>query len=184
MSNGASNAMQMLEAAARAARQSKRRLTLQFVCTGNICRSPTAHAIMAALLMREGLHTAVVVTSSGTSGHVGWTPDRRSIAAAARRGYHNMNSLRARALSAGDFDESDLLFALDTGHAKEMRSWRGTTAAQRSKVVLLLDFAPQHGQDVVDPYYEDIGVFDDVVLHIEDACNAIVAALRTVYAAD
>lgn len=59
-----------------------------FVCTGNICRSPTAHGVLVQQLQRAGLAARVQVDSAGTHGyHRGDPPDERSQAHAARRGY-------------------------------------------------------------------------------------------------
>jgi len=59
-----------------------------FVCTANICRSPTAEGVFRHLTMTENVHKHVVIDSAGTHAyHIGEAPDKRSMAAAARRGY-------------------------------------------------------------------------------------------------
>ena len=82
-----------------------------FVCTGNICRSPTAHGVLVQQLARTGLAARVQVDSAGTHGyHHGDPPDERSQAHAARRGY-DLSTLRARQVTAEDFETYDLILA-------------------------------------------------------------------------
>ena len=84
-----------------------------FVCLGNICRSPTAEGVMRAIASREFPHMSLQVDSAGTANyHVGEPPDRRTVAAARRRGY-DLASLRARQIRAADFDEFDRVLAMD-----------------------------------------------------------------------
>ena len=173
----APHADRLLRTAAASALADARPLSLHFVCTGNICRSPTAHAVLASLASRAGLD--VSVSSSGTAGHVGWTPDRRSVAVAASRGY-SMDGLRGARLTSHCFVEHDVLLALDSEHYDEMRCWPGVGEAEKGKVVRLLEYAPQCGMDVEDPYYEEAAVFEGVFSKIEVACEAIVEIVREV----
>ena len=79
------------------------------VCTGNICRSPTAHGVLEKMVTHAGLQTSIQVDSAGThSYHVGEAPDGRSQQHALRRGY-DLSHQRARQLTAQDFDDFDLV---------------------------------------------------------------------------
>ena len=63
-------------------------LSIQFVCLGNICRSPAAQGVMESLIARDPRWQGVVVDSAGTAGyHIGRAPDSRMIEAAKLRGY-------------------------------------------------------------------------------------------------
>src|SRR5688500_18187697 len=87
-----------------------------FVCTGNICRSPTAAGVFAHFVREAGLADKVTVESAGTHDyHVGSPPDARSQAHARRRGY-DLSALRARQVRRRDFQEFDLIVAMDHGH--------------------------------------------------------------------
>ena len=146
-----------------------------FVCTGNICRSPTAEGVLRHLASRQRLE--VHVESCGTHDyHVGEPPDERSQAHASRRGY-DLGAQRARQLADRDFAAFDLILAMDRGHLRALRSQAPDDAAHR--VRLFLDFAPELGiKDVPDPYYGGPDGFEDVLDMIETASAALLAELR------
>jgi len=125
-------------------------MKLLFVCTGNICRSPTAEGVMAYHLRQAGLDDRVTVDSAGTMAyHEGEEPDPRAQMVAEKRGY-DLSDLRARLLQPQDFRTFDLLLAMDGGHLRSMKRMREGNGAVR----LFLDFANgQRGRDVPDPYY-------------------------------
>lgn len=148
-----------------------------FVCTGNICRSPTADGVFRALVAAEGLAGRIEVDSAGTHAyHVGEPPDRRSTEAARKRGYE-LKDLRARALKKSDFAEFDLLLAMDRGHLDIMR--RACPPDLQDRLVLFLSFAPQLGlQDVPDPYYGAGDGFERVLDMIEAGSVGLMAHIR------
>ena len=92
-----------------------------FVCTGNICRSPTAEGVARHFIETGGLGARIEVDSAGTQGyHAGEAPDPRTQKIARQRGY-DLSGLRARKLEMSDFQEFDLLLAMDRGHLEAMR---------------------------------------------------------------
>jgi len=92
-----------------------------FVCLGNICRSPTAEAVFRHFLLGEGGAIRIDVDSAGTHAyHIGEPPDPRSQAAARRRGI-DMSGLRARQVHASDFEEFDLILAMDRENLAELK---------------------------------------------------------------
>ena len=129
-----------------------------FVCLGNICRSPLAEAAFRAEADRIGLD--VDVDSAGTGGwHAGQPPDRRAIAAAKRNGV-DIAGLRARRVTAADFDRFDHIVALDTENLADLRAIQPRSA--RAHLSLLLDHVPgREGQAVADPYYGEDAAFDE-----------------------
>ena len=154
-------------------------LSVCFVCTGNICRSPMAEIVLRDLAERAGLGDAIEVSSAGTGDwHVGEGPDPRAAAALTARGY-DVSRHRAKQFETADFARHDLVVALDRGHERVLRSW-APDDADRSKVQLLLSFDPTvaprngvEGTDVPDPYYSDAAMFDTVLDLVEQSCTAL-----------
>lgn len=151
-------------------------ISLLFVCTGNICRSPTAHGVMQALLKAQGLRQ-VRVDSAGVSGyHVGERPDPRSQSAAKNRGY-DLSTLRARKLHENDASIFHYLIAMDRGHLQYMQ--KQFESDQHGKLHLLMHFAPTLGKDdVADPYYGPANGFERVLDDIEAGCSGLLQFIR------
>lgn len=145
-----------------------------FVCSGNICRSPMAQVVFGWFAHSVGLGDRIISTSAGTGDwHVGERADRRAVDALERHDYEPGNH-RARQFTYRDFDDNDLVVAMDSGHERVLREWaRGDD--DEAKIALLRSFDPTaHGSlDVPDPYYADAGVFDDVLAMIESGCRAL-----------
>lgn len=150
-------------------------MRILFVCTGNICRSPTAEGVLRERAQQEGLHD-LVVDSAGTHGyHVGEAPDDRAVRAAARRGY-DISGLRARKVQASDFENFDLVLAMDQGHLRALQ--RLCVPARQEKVRAFVN------RDVPDPYYGAAGGFDEVLDQIEAGCDRLLEEIRERPAAD
>jgi protein-tyrosine phosphatase len=148
-----------------------------FVCLGNICRSPTAEAVLRALAARDAPDLGLEVDSAGTAGyHLGEPPDPRMRAAAARRGY-DLTALRARTVEPGDFDRFDLILAMDRENLAVLR--RRAPDGARERLRLFLEFAP-HGepQEVPDPYYGGPNGFEEVLDLVEAAARGLLSYLR------
>lgn len=151
-----------------------------FVCTGNICRSPTAEGVFRAMVEACGLAGRIETDSAGTgSWHAGEPPDERARQAAAIRGI-DLSAQRARQVSKQDFDRFDLIVALDRSHQRALRALSPPRAADRIR--LLMDFAPHAGvSDVPDPYYGALGGFDHVLDLIEAGADGLLRAIRAEY---
>lgn len=147
-----------------------------FVCTGNICRSPTAEGVMRAKLEAAGLGAGIHVDSAGISSyHVGEAPDRRSQLHASRRGY-DLSGQRARRLLPEDFQRFDYLLAMDRSHLDAMEAIAPRQGLGRT--MLFLDFAAGAAtREVPDPYYGGDGGFERVLDLIEAACDGLIAEL-------
>jgi protein-tyrosine phosphatase len=140
-----------------------------FVCSGNICRSPTAEAVMRHLVDAAGLTDEVEVDGAGTgSWHVGDPPDERATAAAARRGIALTGT--ARQVTPRDFEEFDLVLAVDDENLQRLR--RIAPPGSNGRVRKLTD------ADVPDPYYGGDDGFDDVLDLITIACTDLLDDLR------
>ena len=151
-----------------------------FVCMGNICRSPTAQGVFEQLVEIHGLSELVLVDSAGTHAyHVGEQPDQRAAQAAARRGI-DMSSQRARRVSEADFDEFDLVVAMDRANYEDLGEV--CPPGHESKLRLFLEFAPDVAeQEVPDPYYGGPGGFERVLDLVEAAAAGLLADIRQQY---
>ncbi|MDE0703768.1 MAG: low molecular weight phosphotyrosine protein phosphatase [Rhodospirillaceae bacterium] len=151
-------------------------MNILFVCTGNICRSPTGEAVLRRMADAAGLGDAVAIDSCGTHAyHVGQPPDARARAAGERRGY-DFSGQRARQIAIADFDRFDLILAMDGGHLDRLR--RAAPAGRGDRIRRFLEFAPGAGRrDVPDPYYGGPEDYELALDLIEAGCRGIVAML-------
>jgi protein-tyrosine phosphatase len=159
---------------------------LLFVCLGNICRSPTAEGVMRSLVEQAGLGESVELDSAGTGAwHVGSPPDARASATAQTRGVHLDG--RARQIRRADFEDFDLLLAMDTSNMRELRQL-APGAHERKKVRLLREFDPASANtedlDVPDPFYGGDGGFEKVFELVHAACEGLLAKIETKIEAD
>lgn len=138
------------------------------VCLGNICRSPTAEAVL-----RKLAGDRMSVDSAGTgSWHIGDPPHGPAIDAARARGY-DLSSLRGRQFRAQDFEAFDLILAMDRQNLADIELLR--PQGIRTPVRLMLDFAPEvAASEVPDPYYT--GDFDEALDLIEQAAQGVLKA--------
>ena len=153
------------------------KISILFVCMGNICRSPTAEAVFRRLLVDEAAGLGATIDSAGTHDyHVGDPPDPRSQRAAQRRGF-DMSSLRARHLEPADFDSFDYVLVMDERNLADARAIAPRTF--QAKLKLFLEFAPELGRrEVPDPYYGGAAGFEDVLDLCEAASRGFIAKLR------
>lgn len=152
---------------------------IAIVCTGNICRSPTAEVILTHLLERSAVGAEVDVDSFGLgSWHVGDPMDHRSAAELDGAGYDSTRH-RARQLPRRWYDDYDLVLAMDRGHyADLLDDVRGDPAAA-PRVRLFRDFDPvDPGSDVPDPYYGGHHGFQEVLTMVERTSAALTATLE------
>ncbi len=149
-----------------------------FVCTGNICRSPTADGVLRKMVVDLGLKD-VEVDSAGTHDyHVGEPPDGRSQEHARKRGY-DLSTLRARQVQNKDFEKFDLILALDDGHLKILQ--RLCPPQHKSKVHRFTEFCTRHrSHEVPDPYYGGAQGFEHVLDLVEDGCAGLIDHIRKV----
>ena len=152
-------------------------MKILFVCLGNICRSPTAEGVFRAVAARDAPDLVIEVDSAGTAGyHIGEPPDPRTRQAASRRGY-DLSPLRARIVEPGDFEEFDLILAMDRENLSVLR--RRAPREFHDRIRLFLEFAPQSGTvEVPDPYYGGPNGFEEVLDLVEDATRGLLEHLR------
>ena len=136
---------------------------------------------MRALVRDAGLDDRIEVDSAGTGAwHVGSAPDERATAAAAGRGIA-LDGV-ARRVGAADFDDFDLLIAMDSANLRDLRALAASDE-QRAKVRLLREFDPSADGsgdlDVPDPYYGAGDGFERVLDMVDAACRGLLAQIRS-----
>lgn len=139
------------------------------VCLGNICRSPLAEGILKSKLNPD----FYIVDSAGTSAyHIGEVPDHRSIAIAKKNGI-DISNQRARKFIANDFNEFDLIYAMDIENYHNICSL-STNKSNLLKVKLILnEINPLKDLSVPDPYYGGDYGFENVYEMLDKACSII-----------
>ncbi|HJK90588.1 MAG TPA: low molecular weight protein-tyrosine-phosphatase [Polyangiaceae bacterium LLY-WYZ-15_(1-7)] len=154
------------------------KVSICFVCLGNICRSPTAEGVMRHLLAEEGLSELIALDSAGTGGwHVGEKPDPRARAAAARRGITVDGA--GRQFQRGDFARFDYVVAMDGSNLRNLRKL-ASRDEHEEKLSLLRDHDPGSPADaeVPDPYYGGEGGFETVLDIVEAGCRGLLERVR------
>ena len=147
------------------------RASVLFVCLGNICRSPTAHGVLEAMVRSAGLQDSIDVDSCGTGAwHAGEAPARRATLAAAVRGY-DLSPLRARQVTADDFHRFDYILAMDSSNLSDLKAMCPDHLQQ--KIGLFLDFGDSSETEVPDPYYGGDDGFEHVLDLVENASRAL-----------
>jgi protein-tyrosine phosphatase len=150
--------------------------SILFVCTANICRSPTAEGVLRKMLSARGLAWQFQVDSAGTHDfHVGKPPFPLAMERAKLRGY-DLTQIVARRIRGDDFEHFDLILGMGAEHLTHLRQIAPTRC--KHKIELFLDYGDRfHGQDVPDPYGGEAKDFDHALDMIEDGCRGLAALL-------
>lgn len=151
-------------------------MKILMVCLGNICRSPLAEGILKSKLPQESF----VVDSAGTSNyHIGELPDSRSIDVA-KKHHIDITNQRGRQFVIEDFDEFDIIYAMDTSNYRNIVKL-ARTPEDIDKVKLILDELQNHNlKDVPDPYYGGTNGFENVFKMLDLACKNIAKKLTSI----
>ena len=147
-----------------------------FVCTANICRSPTAEGVLRALLAQAGKTLEIEIDSAGTHDyHVGEPPFPPAVEVAKRRGYE-IGGRVARRVTSNDFDHFDYVLAMDKSNLAHLRSVAPTRSKQ--KIELLLEYGDEfYGKEVPDPIGGKEEAYTLALTMIEDACKGLATVL-------
>jgi protein-tyrosine phosphatase len=148
-----------------------------FVCSANICRSPTAEGVFRQIVTEADLAARIGADSVGLHRfHVGEPPDRRAVETAKSRGYE-IGNLRARQINSQDFDDFHLILAMDCSHYQHLM--RTCPRGAEGKIAMFLDTAPQFGRmDVPDPYAGGATDFEYVMDLIEAGAQGWLNRIR------
>ncbi len=155
----------------------KNKISVLFVCMGNICRSPTAEVVFRHFVENAGLSENILIDSAGTHDyHVGRSSDKRAQRAALRRGY-DMSMLRGRQVEVADFERFDYVLAMDYDNLSILRTL--CPSDKRERVGLFLKYASRHDErEVPDPYYGGGDGFERVLEMVEDAAEGLLKHIQ------
>ncbi len=154
-----------------------KKVSVLFVCLGNICRSPTAHGVFRNMVQEAGLEDVIEVDSAGTAAfHVGKSPDSRSMQVANERGI-DMTDLRARQVDLGDFYQYDYVLAMDEANFSNLKDV--ALPEHYEKIELFLAYSQEFSEtEVPDPYYGGAKGFDHVFDLVESASQGLLQAIK------
>jgi len=153
------------------------KVSVLFVCLGNICRSPTAHGVFQGMVDGSGFADAIEVDSAGTGDwHIGHSPDQRTSQVAATKGY-DLNQLRARLVSGDDFEQFDYIIAMDRANLSDLVAMQPSNFS--GFLGLFLDFSTQDSyREVPDPYYGGEDGFELVFNLVEEASRGLLQHIQ------
>tara|TARA_B110000014_G_C19540969_1_gene289795 strand:+ start:37 stop:489 length:453 start_codon:yes stop_codon:yes gene_type:complete len=149
-------------------------MKLLLICTGNICRSPTAEGVIKNICYINKYKNIFCDSAGLFDYHIGEYPDNRAIKTA-KKNYINIENIKARKITENDFKIFDLIIGMDKNHIIQLQNFN----LNKEKIKLYLDFTASHkNQDVPDPYYGTIEDFNKTFKLIEIGAKAIVEKIR------
>ena len=155
-----------------------KKISVLFVCLGNICRSPAAEAIFISLIEKNGLADGFIVDSAGTgSWHIGKKADSRMRIAAERRDINILS--RARQITRKDFEEFNYIIAMDDSNYRSIQDLKNrTTSTGFASIKKIQDFRSVFNeQEVPDPYFGGDEGFDYVLDILEDSVSCFLESI-------
>ncbi|MDP5093439.1 MAG: low molecular weight phosphotyrosine protein phosphatase [Polaribacter sp.] len=145
-------------------------MKILMVCLGNICRSPLAEGILKSKITSQNSF----VDSAGTAAyHIGNQPDERSIIVAKKYGI-DISNQRARKFSPEDFDNFDLIFAMDDNNFHDILKLSRNNSDKQKVKLILNEIQPNKNNSVPDPYYGGNEGFENVFQMLDEACGIII----------
>lgn len=151
-----------------------------FVCLGNICRSPSAEAVMKALVNEAGLSNQFEIDSAGVTGyHAGDNADERMQQHAIKRNYQ-LTSISRKVEAPSDFEYFDYVIGMDSQNITDLENL-ASTDADFKKISKMTDYCSTHSENAVpDPYYGGAAGFELVLDILEDACEGLLKHIQNV----
>lgn len=156
---------------------SNSKIKVLFVCMGNICRSPSAEAVMKSYVEKAGLAEKIEIDSAGTiSYHAGEPADSRMRRHAVNRDY--MLTSISRQIKDSDFEKFDYIIGMDDDNMHNMKPFM-PAGDFSGKLSLMTDFCSKENPGYVpDPYYGGHEGFEQVLDLLEDACDGLLTKIK------
>ena len=155
-----------------------KKISVLFVCLGNLCRSPAAEAIFIHLLEQKGLTDGFIVDSAGTgSWHIGKKADSRMRIAAQRRDINILS--RARQITSKDFEEYNYILAMDDSNFRNIQDLKNRTSSTNfAEIKKIQNFRSVFDEEQVpDPYFGGDEGFDYVLDILEDSVSGFLESI-------
>jgi len=151
--------------------------SILFVCTANICRSPTAEGVLRRMVALNNLVSSVEIESAGTHEYqVGKPPFPEAVQTAKKRGY-DITGCVSRAVAPNDFDHYDMILVMDKANLRHLKTIAPTRSKQ--KIELLLEYGDKfHGMEVPDPFNGTEKDYQLAFDMIEDGCAGLIELLK------
>lgn len=143
---------------------------LLIMCTGNVCRSPMAEALMLHHLKQQRLDARVI--SRGLAAPIGRAPHPHAVEVAKMHGINLHPEKRASAVSSSDMAMAAAVFVMDVGHRREVQQ-RFPTAS--GKTFLLGQW---QSIDIADPINEPFLAFERAWQQCADGVQSWLTQLR------
>ena len=154
------------------------KISIIFVCTGNICRSPTAEAIFKSKIEGMGLTDFFLVDSAGTHGyHIGQSPDQRSVSAAKPYNY-SFEGIKSRAFDVSIDYENDYIIAMDQSHLNWLMENKPLECSSKINLLMNFDQNSQSNKDIEDPYYGGEKGFKLVIEKIQGGIDTLIEHIK------
>ena len=154
------------------------KISIIFVCTGNICRSPTAEVIFKSKIDQMGLTSFFLVDSAGTHGyHIGQSPDHRSVRAAKPYNY-SFEGIKSRAFDITIDYENDYIIAMDQTHLSWLMENKPLECSSKIDLLMNFDQNYQFNKDIEDPYYGGEKGFKLVIEKIQDGTDKLLEYIK------
>lgn len=148
-------------------------MNINFVCWGNICRSPMAEFVMKKLVDDAGLSDKIAVESSGCHADVG-TPISDGTCQQLKLHDIPFKYRTSRQLTRADYSRCDYIVGMDFGNIRDIKKIVG--GDPNDKVFLMMDFVGEH-RDVADPYMTD--KYDVTYRDVLRGCTALLDRIRS-----
>ena len=155
-----------------------KKVSVLFVCLGNICRSPAAEAIFIDLIKKKRLTDSFMVDSAGTgSWHIGKKADLRMRIAAERRDIRILS--RARQITSEDLEKFNYILAMDNSNFRNIKNLKNlTSSTQLAAIKKIQDFRSVFKEkEVPDPYFGGEEGFDNVLDILEDSVTGFLDSI-------
>ena len=148
-----------------------------FVCTGNICRSPSAEGVFKDIVKENSLSQFFYIDSCGTHAfHSGQSPDSRSQYAAMKRGV-DISQQIARTIDQNDFNRFDYILAMDKYNLSFLQNMADKQHV--NKINLFLEYAENCKLiEIPDPYYGGEDGFEIVLDLLQKASIGLIKQLK------